>query len=151
MKLDFSSLKLSEQDQRLYDMIFDVPLREGHPKRKLQQMFLKFAELFPLIDVETNDFYNNGGIVGFHFKGDAFIVLCDMDEGTIEVSILIDYENAIFEEIEENVKFDWNQLAIRLKVLQEMTDWQDVSTKEETIAIYRNRLREQQNELARNK
>ena len=32
-----------------------------------------------------------------------------------------------------------------------MTDWQDVSTKEETIAIYRNRLREQQNELARNK
>jgi len=151
MKLDFSSLKLSEQDQRMYDMIFDVPLKPGHPKRELQQMFFKFGELFPLIDVETNDFYNNGSIVGFHFKGDPFIVLCDVEERTIEVSILIDYENAIFEEIEENVKFDWDQLAIRLKVLQTLTDWQEVSTKQETIATYKRLLREQQNELARNK
>ncbi len=151
MKFKFPSLSLSSQDKKIYNMLFDVPLDESHPRYKMQQMLLSFATYFPRVKLETADFYNNGSIISFHFNNDAFIIVCDMDELTIETSILIDYEDARFEEIEEKIKFDWNELAIRLNILESLDDWQIVSNKQETIATYKTLLREQENEFIGNK
>jgi len=114
--------KISEQDIRMFNMIFDIPLKADHPKHELQKQFNEFAKAYPEVDIETNDFYNNGGCVGIHFSNDEFIVICDMDDMTIETSILTDYENCLFDVV-ETIPFNWESLKLRLNDLIAIAPW----------------------------
>jgi hypothetical protein len=116
------NFKVSDNDIKMFKMIFDIPLDAKHPRYKLQKLFFEFAKEYPQVKVETADLYNDGGCIGIHFEGDEFIVLCDMDDKTIESSILVDYENASFNVI-EMIPFSWDSLKTRLNDMISITPW----------------------------
>ncbi len=115
-------MKISEKDKKMFNIIFDVPLDASHPRYKLQKRFFEFAEEYPQIKVETADLYNDGDCVSIHFDNDEFIVLCAMDSKEIEISILLDYEEATFNVI-ETIPFSWESLRSRLNDLITVSPW----------------------------
>jgi hypothetical protein len=126
-----SSSTFEKEMKKFFDMIFDVPLESTHPKYKLQKQFNDFAKDYPELEFETNDFYNNGCYAGIHFKNDEFIVLCDMDDMTIETSILTDYENCLFDVV-ETIPFSWESLKSRLNDLVAIAPWTQTFMDSET-------------------
>lgn len=114
--------RITEKDIRIYNMLMDIPLQVGHPRHELQKQFNLFATKYPEVEIETNDFYNDGGCVGIHFNDDEFIIVCDMDSMTIESSILTDYENCLFD-ILETIPFTWESLESRLNDMIAIAPW----------------------------
>jgi len=125
------NFKVSDSDIRMFNMIFDIPLHPAHPRHELQKQFNLFATKYPEVEIETNDFYNDGGCVGIHFNDDEFIIVCDMDSMTIESSILTDYENCLFD-ILETIPFTWESLESRLNDMIAIAPWTETFIDSET-------------------
>jgi hypothetical protein len=130
---------ITDNERRILEVILDIPLKEGHPKHKIQKMFLEFSEYFPAVDVETADLYNDGDIISFHFSNDAFVVLCNVTKMTIESSILENYDDLDFKTF-ETIDFSWSSLAKRLSLFATLTNWEDLYSQEETIKLIKERL-----------
>ncbi len=125
------NFKVSDSDIRMFNMIFDIPLHPAHPRYKLQKQFFELKEEFPTLSVETSDFYNDGGYASVHFDNDEFVVLCNMDEMTMDFDILIDYEQITFQTI-ETVPFSWESLKLRLKDMLAISPWTETFIDSET-------------------
>lgn len=120
----------------------DTPLKPDHPRRKLQKQFTDFMNNNRITKAEIlmADLYNNGDCVSFHFENESFIIVCEMDSNKIKSSILLDKKELAFETFEE-IDFDWNLLLERINLLTRYSQWQDFTTKEETIKTIKSKLR----------
>ena len=114
--------KISDNDIKMIKMIFDIPLDAKHPRYKLQKQFFEFAKEYPQVKIETADLYNDGDCIGIHFEGEEFTVLCLMDTKEIEIGILTNYEESLFDVI-ETIPFTWESLRSRLDDLVKIAPW----------------------------
>lgn len=141
MKLKLTSKSKRQQAERIFQMIFDIPLSKDHPKYELQKIFYNYQSTVPHgVQISTTDFYNNGEIVSVHFKDDAFIISIDTDKNTMESAILSDYDNSLFETFEVT-SFTWDKLTKRINLFDEYKDWSDtLSSRSKTIKVVKEKL-----------
>jgi hypothetical protein len=116
-----NSYYTNNQD-RILDMMFERKLKQDHPRYQIQKDFIDFVQAYPEVDLHMSDLYNNGGCVSLHLQNEEFIIVCDMDAMEIESSILLDYEDVSFNEI-ETIPFNWESLKLRLNDMLSITPW----------------------------
>ncbi len=99
----------------LMTRMFDLDLSPDSSKYEIQQQFKKFMDIHEddfqsQIELNTMDLHNNGDFVSLHIRNDEYLLLCDMEHKTIEVSKLKDYEKCLFDVI-ETVDFSFPKLS----------------------------------------
>ncbi len=94
--------------------MLDLDLSPDSPRYEIQQQFKKFMseneeEFQGQFELNTTDLHNNGELVSLVTIDEEYVLLCNMDLGTIEVSKLKDYDECLYDSL-ETVEFSFPKL-----------------------------------------